>query len=179
MRIKWVVISLFVAGMAILALGGWADQAQAADKPGQVEERGLPGMPPMSAPFTGPFPGVHQRGNIPVLEGHEVHKFPIEIAGRLAPGTHKLGQIQIDGIGAVQVAVEVGMDGSVAKIMTQWPKEVRPELVSDTTHQTYAASSGGAISASGKAKCQLIHAGGQCLGCSRLIWIEIIMKASL
>jgi hypothetical protein len=115
----------------------------------------------------------HQRGNIPILEGHEVHMYEILIREPLAAGHHNLGTLRLDKLGEVQVSVEIGKDGSVSKITTGWPSQVKPEVVSDTTHDVFFASPGQALKKKGKSKCQNIHAGGSCDGCSTYNWLIV------
>ena len=120
---------------------------------------------------------THQRGNVAIFEGHELHKYSIHLSEPLPPGTHDLGTLQIEGIGAVRIAVEVNTEGEISDIQSQWPKDVKPEILSTTSHAVYAASAGGAIKPSGKKKCECksIHAGGNCDGCSTYNWLEVCM----
>ena len=90
-------------------------------------------------------------------------------------GRHKLGVFNFKGIGKVSVDISVGRSGKVSNIITKWPKDVEPELFSTSVNKVYATSRrGGIFGTKGEGKCTLIHAGGQCLGCSKLIWVQII-----
>ena len=118
---------------------------------------------------------VHQRGNLPVLEGHNVLKFPILLTERPKPGRHELGKLQIDGIGDVEVSIVTDSKGEVTQILTAWPKDVTPEHLSTTTHTVYKSSAGGGgIVKEGASKCVLMHASGQCAACSSFVWVEVI-----
>ena len=120
------------------------------------------------------IPIEHQRGDVAILEGHEIHKYPIYLSAALFPGYHELGSIMLHGIGEVHIAVDVGKDGIVSRIRTRWPSEIQPEVISSTSHNVYYAAPGLGIVATGKAKCELIHAAGSCDGCSTFNWLEVV-----
>ncbi|HKT25667.1 MAG TPA: hypothetical protein VJR04_13745 [Terriglobales bacterium] len=115
----------------------------------------------------------HQRGNIPILEGHEVHKFSILVSQRLTPGRHEIGDVNVGAIGAVRVAVLVDASGKISQIEANWPSQVKPELISSTTHPVYLAILGQGIRQVGEAHCELTHAAGSCNGCSTFNWLEV------
>lgn len=115
----------------------------------------------------------HQKGDVAVLEGHEIHKYPIYISRPLSPGSHELGFIEMKGIGKVFVSVDVDRNGNISNINAKWPDEVKPEILSVTEHDVYTTHEG-VIERIGKAKCQNIHAGGNCAGCCTYNWLEVV-----
>jgi len=115
----------------------------------------------------------HQKGNIPIVEGHQLHKVPILISHPLAPGRHELGKVDMGPAGALPVTITVDSGGHVTKIDVSWPADVRPQLLSFTSHPVYQYVPGDAVSTIGEAACSLTHVGGQCLYCSTWLWIEI------
>jgi hypothetical protein len=123
-------------------------------------------------------PVEHERGNYPVLEGHEVHRYPIFLDSALSPGRHDLGSLSMGELGVIPVAVVFSKTGEVDDILLQWPSKVVPEEWAMVSHPVYKAS-GSTVQAAGKSKCKLIHAGGQCTGCSSLIWVEIVIIKTL
>ena len=119
--------------------------------------------------------GTHQRGNVAILEGHDMHRYSIELTRPLPPGRHTIGNIAISKLGTLPVTVIVAGNGEIQDIEVGWAKEVRPERLAFVSHEVYE-SDGKQIRTKGSAKCQLIHAAGQCMGCSQYIWVEVSMK---
>ena|SRR6267142_2171848 len=115
----------------------------------------------------------HQQGNVPILEGHKVHKYSIIVSEELQPGQHDLGELQLQGIGSVHVDVDVDAKGDISKLHSRWPTGVKPEILSNTSHEVYRYAGGRGISAAGKSHCELIHAAGSCDGCSTFNWLEV------
>jgi len=121
---------------------------------------------------------AHQHGNIPILEGHELHKFSILVSQRLTSGRHEIGDIDAGAIGAVHVAVLVDSSGKISQVEANWPSQVKPELISSTTHPVYLATLGQGIRQIGEAHCELTHAAGSCNGCSTFNWLEVTQLTS-
>ena len=120
---------------------------------------------------------VYQRGDIAIVDGHELYRYPIYVLGPLSPGRHDLGSLQLPKTDArIDVAVEVDSNGTVSDILlTGWPSEVEVETLSVTTHDVYYVAPGGSLTKSAKkAKCVRLHASGQCLFCSTHLWIEVL-----
>ncbi len=117
---------------------------------------------------------IHQRNNVAILEGHEVHRYSVQLTVPLTAGRHRLGTLPMGLLGDLPLTVEIDAAGDIAAIEIAWPKNVRPERLASVTHDAYEADGTGQLKKKKrKTRCELLHIGGSCVGCSSYDWVEV------